>query len=95
MESLEGLPGADLVETGLADLGRGVESIPSLLVLIGAPRLRGLGLEVPETPLSRPEHRLYEVLADTHGDGAHSRYNALIRTLVSFERAMECASRKA
>jgi hypothetical protein len=27
-----------------------------------------------------------------HGDAAHSRYNALIRWLVSFERAAECVS---
>ena len=40
-----------------------------------------------------PEHRLYDLLAATHGDGAHSQYNALIRRLVSFERAAECVSR--
>jgi hypothetical protein len=33
------LPGADLIERGLADLARGVESVESLLVSIGAPRL--------------------------------------------------------
>jgi hypothetical protein len=37
------LPGSDLVETGLADLARGVESVESLLVSIGAPRLSRLG----------------------------------------------------
>ncbi len=93
METLDALPGADLVETGLADLGRGIESVASLLVQIGAPRLRQLGFEVPATQLPRPEHRLYEVLAGTHGDGAHSQYNALIRTLVSFERAFACVNR--
>jgi hypothetical protein len=30
---------------------------------------------------------LYEVLSEQYGDAAHSRYNALIRRLVSFERA--------
>ncbi len=29
------------------------------------------------------------MLTVTHGDGAHSQYNALIRLLVSFERASE------
>jgi hypothetical protein len=29
------------------------------------------------------------MLSGTHGDGAHSQYNALIRLLVSFERAAE------
>jgi len=52
------LPGADLVEAGLADLARGVESVPALLVAIGPPRLRQLGVMVPATP-DQPEHRLY------------------------------------
>jgi len=32
------------------------------------------------------------LLARENPDSAHSRYNALIRTLVSFERALECAN---
>jgi len=80
------LPGEDLVRRGIADLAAGVESTEALLVSIGAPRLRRLGLDVPE-PLLSPEHRLYELLRAEHGDGAHSRYNALVRRLVSFERA--------
>jgi hypothetical protein len=88
---LEAFPGGDLVQEGLADLRRGVESIPALLVLIGAPRLRRIGLPVPQSVLSSPEHRLYEKLAESDPDSAHSRYNALIRRLVSFENAAECA----
>jgi hypothetical protein len=80
------------VQTGLDDLARGVESIEALLVLIGAPRLRRLGLLVPDAPIPSPEHRLYERLRQDDPDGAHSRYNALVRRLVSFERAAECAS---
>jgi hypothetical protein len=52
----------------------------------GAPRLRRLGLTIPE-PFDSPEHRLYELLRSAHGDGAHSQYNALIRRLVSYERS--------
>jgi len=85
-------PGHDLVRVGLVDLARGVESVEALLVAIGAPRLRRLGLEVPESPFTSPEHRLYERLRGDDPDGAHSRYNALLRRLVSFERAAECAS---
>ena len=88
----DALPGADLVRKGLADLEGGVESIEALLVLVGAPRLRELGLEVIDT-LTRtdyPEHRLYDLLErEKDDDGVHSRYNALIRRLVSFERAAE------
>lgn len=85
------VPGADLIEGGLSDLDRGVESIPALLVSIGAPRLRRLGFVIT-SPLPDPEHTLYRLLADQDSDAAHSRYNALIRRLVSFERAMACAS---
>jgi hypothetical protein len=80
------LPGAELVEKGVHDLELGLETVEALIVSIGAPRLRRLGLAVPE-PLTEPEHRLYRILADVHGDAAHSRYNALVRRLVSFERA--------
>ncbi|HEY8131609.1 MAG TPA: hypothetical protein VII12_06925 [Thermoanaerobaculia bacterium] len=89
MNVSEALPGADLIREGLNDLARGIESVPALLVLVGAPRLRQLGFDVPDTPYF-PEDRLYEKLAAEDSDSAHSRYNALIRTLVSFERAAEC-----
>lgn len=89
MEFSDALPGAELIRAGLHDLANGVESIESLLVLIGAPRLRRLGFDVPDTP-DYPEDRLYAKLASEDEDSAHSRYNALIRRLVSFERAAEC-----
>jgi hypothetical protein len=38
--------GGDLVRQGLADLQRGVESVPAVLVLIGGPRLRRLQIDV-------------------------------------------------
>jgi hypothetical protein len=91
-EISDALPGADLIREGLRDLANGVESVPALLVLVGAPRLRRIGLDVPDTEYF-PEDRLYESLAAIHGDDAHSKYNALIRRLVSFERAAECVSR--
>lgn len=83
------LPGAELVERGLRDLARGAETIEAVLVSIGAPRLRGLGFSV-ERPVAEPERRLYDMLAAENADSAHSRYNALIRRLVSYERAAEC-----
>jgi len=90
-EATPALPGEDLVTKGTADLERGVESVESLLVSIGAPRLRRLGFAV-ERPIQSPEHRLYARLCADDVDSAHSRYNALLRRLVSFERAAECAS---
>jgi hypothetical protein len=89
--TVDGLPGAELIRKGVDDLAQGVESAEALLVSIGAPRLARLGIEVG-SPLPSPEHRLYELLRAEDADGAHSRYNALIRRLVSFERAAECAS---
>jgi len=80
------LPGEELVRKGIRDLTRGLESSEALLVSIGAPRLRRLGFTVPK-PFDRPEERLYLLLRAEHGDAAHSRYNALVRRLVSFERA--------
>lgn len=58
----------------------------ALLVSIGAPRLQSLGYELA-APFDCPEHRLYLRLAREKGNAAHSAYNALIRRLVSFERA--------
>jgi hypothetical protein len=93
MEDWTALPGGDLVREGLGDLRAGRETPAALLVAIGAPRLRQLGIDVPS--VATPEHRLYDLLARQESDSAHSRYNALIRRLVSFERALECASEPA
>jgi len=86
---LERLPGGDLVEKGLRDLERRHETVEALLVSIAAPRLRDAGLPVART-LPDAEHRLYESLAQSDPDSAHSRYNALLRRLTSFESALEC-----
>lgn len=88
---LETLPGADLIRRGVADLDAGVESTEALLVSIGAPRLRSVGIVLSST-IPDSEHKLYLRLARKKGDAAHSAYNALIRRLVSFERAAACAN---
>jgi len=84
------LPGGELIEQGLSDLADGSETVESLLVSIAAPRLRALGYDVP-VGFEDPDLRLYGMLADRYGDGAHSRYNALVRRIVSFQRAAACA----
>ncbi len=88
---LESLPGASLIKQGTEDLCDGKESVEALLVSIGGPRLRSLGIDFA-APIESPEHKLYALLASEKGDAAHSAYNALIRRLVSFERAAACAS---
>ena len=89
VEISDALPGAAMMRRGLADLAAGRTSEESLLVLIGAPRLRRLGVVVPEADLPDPEIQLYARLAAADPDVAHSRYNALVRLLVSFERALQ------
>ena len=88
---LETIPGGGFVKRGVADLDAGHESVEALLVSIGSPRLRSLGIEL-SAPIASPEHKLYALLASKKGDAAHSAYNALIRRLVSFERSAACAS---
>jgi|RhiMethySRZTD1v2_1073278.scaffolds.fasta_scaffold82558_3 hypothetical protein len=89
---MNSLPANDLITAGIKDLQYHRETIPALLVAIGAPKLRSLGLEVPEPLPLNPEHRLYDLLSTNEPDSAHSRYNALIRKLVSFERALACVT---
>ena len=83
-------PGEDLIQQGIRDLNLGLETVPALLVSIGAPRLRRLALAIPPQVFPSPEHRLYQKLAESNPDASHSQYNALIRRLVSYERAAEC-----
>jgi hypothetical protein len=85
------LPGGDLVAKGLEDLAASRETVESLLVSIGAPRLRNRGIPVV-APVPDAEHRLYERLAREDPASAHSRYNALLRRLTSFESALECVA---
>ncbi len=84
------LPGAELIDTGLADLRAGCVTIESLLVSIAAPALRDLGLAVgPGIP--NAELQLYALLSQRDGLAAHSRYNALLRRVTSFRHAARCA----
>jgi hypothetical protein len=85
------LPGEELIRRGLEDLSGGRVSPEALLVSIGAHRLRRAGLDVPPA-LPDADHRLYRLLAEEFGNEAHSRYNGLLRRLVSYEQALECAS---
>jgi hypothetical protein len=85
------LPGGELVTKGPEDLASSRETVEALLVSIAALRLRAAGVRVIG-PLSDPEHRLYERLAQEDPDSAHSRYNALLRRVTSFESALECVA---
>ena len=94
MSALENLPGGDLIRAGLRDAAVGIESVESLLVEIAASRLRESGLQVPamRPAVLDAEIRLHRLLAKTHGDDAHGRYNALLRRIVSFTRALDATA---
>ena len=85
------VPGAELVLRGIDDLQHERLTEAALLVSIGSSRLKRAGVDVPcvaSAPRS-PELALYEALCADGGGSEHSRYNALIRRLVSFEREVE------
>jgi len=89
IDQLAGLPGEELVRKGLVDLNTGELTAEACLVSIASPRLRQRGLLsggaalVPDAELV-----LYQLLGKAEGD-AYSRYNSLLRRLVSFEHALD------
>jgi hypothetical protein len=86
----DGLPGADLVTAGIADLHAGRDTPDAALVQTAAPRLREIGIRVPAAPAGRPSsHRLYELLSNDDPAGAYGRYNALLGRMASFASAAE------
>ena len=90
-----GLPGESLVRQGLADAQAGRCTAEACLVSIARPRLSRAGLlAAVQTELQpEPELCLYRLLRAQGGD-AYSRYNALVRELVSFENALDRRMRK-
>lgn len=89
---LSQLPGAEIVLPGIADLAAGRDTVNAVAVQCAAPRLRRIGLNAPSSRGRRPAaHRLYERLRDELGDGAHSRYNAILARVASFAGAAERA----
>ena len=96
------LPGAPLIAAGLGALA-GLAAghlqdftTQALLVAVGARRLRAAGLDIPVVSNwpAQPELALYGAIAAMHPQDAHSRYNAVIRRLVSFEAALEQRMRR-
>lgn len=88
------LPGANLVEAGIAALARGERTIEALLVALAAARLRELGLDIPRAAdeIAEPNLALYEAVR--HAGGDHFRYNALLGRLSSFADAAEWLQRE-
>ena len=93
----EHLPGGEILDQGLRDLGAGVRSVSALLLRIAAPRLVRCGVPIPgEITLSPlPEHELYDLLVVEHGPEAYRFYRSLLRRLVSLENALDLRSESA
>lgn len=87
-----GLPGGELVDSGLAALADGRETAESLLVSLAAPRLRREGVPLSSVH-ENPEDRLYALLSRSAGDLAHARYGAYLRQMSSFADACRTARR--
>lgn len=84
-----GLPGEELVLKGIEDLAAKRHTVESCLVRIASHRLRRAGILT--STVASPENAeldLYQLLAG-YGNEAHSKYNSLIRRLVSFEQALD------
>jgi hypothetical protein len=90
-ETIAGLPGADLIVAGLADLQNGRLTRASLLVAVAGSRLHQLGLPVPSfvPGSSACELTLYRLLCEEGDADPYSRYGALLRELASFVHALE------
>ena len=84
------LPGEEVVRQGLADLQAGRRSVPACLVQVARGRLSRAGLICPADANmdGDAERQLYRLLLEQGGD-AYSRYNSLMRELVSFENALD------
>ena len=93
-DPLTGLPGETLVRKGLADLKSGQCTTAACLAAIARNRLIAAGVIAEEGThiFSEPELQLYQLLRREGGD-AYSRYNSLMRELVSFEMALDRRNR--
>lgn len=91
MTSYAHLPGGDLIEQGIADGAAGRITPASCLVAIGRTRLGRAGINFSNDCIrliAEPERQLYQLLCQESND-PYSRYNSLIRRLISFEQTLE------
>lgn len=88
---LANLPGAEIVLPGIEDLKAGRETVNALAVSAAGRRLGVRDLVDNTDEVEPAAHRLYRLLNDELGDAAHSRYNAILRRVVSFARAADHA----
>lgn len=81
------LPGWEIIDPGLRDLVNGdFTSVPALAVAELCPRLRFLGVPVPNvtSQIPNPRAQLYRTMEAEHGDMAYVRFCALLERMDSF-----------
>ena len=89
-ELFEGLPGAERIVEGLKDYHDGRHSIPACFVRMARPRLIRAGMmSASPTHDDGAELQLYQLLSTSGDSHSYSRYNALVRELISFEHALD------
>ena len=86
-------PGGRLMQQGLADFIAGRQTVAACLVAIARTRLHRAGFlpDGAREAQPEPERELYRLLRNEGGD-AYSRYNSLLRELVSFEQSLDRSS---
>lgn len=89
--NLSSLPGGDIVRRGLSDLASRSITVDGLAVLSASTRIASGGVGVPAVDVGGvPSHMLYAKLQeDLPPDDAYSRYNAIMRRMVSFCNALD------
>jgi len=89
------LPGSERIQEGLRDYHDNRHTLSSCLVRMARRRLARAGLmEASSRHDINAELDLYHLLSH-EGNQAHSRYNALVRELISFEHALDHRLREA
>ncbi len=90
-ELVDGLPGADLVVRGLADLAEGKPTAEAALVEVARTRIQELGLPIAGSTIGDEDAELvlYARLGERHPDGdPYGLYCAWLDQLVSFLSAL-------
>lgn len=89
-DMIENLPGAKLILQGLTDVAKRSTTLTACLIEIAHTRFIRASL-LPEDRarfITEPELCLYRLLC-SQCDDAYSKYNSLIRELISFENALD------
>ena len=86
---MQNLPGYELIEKGLLDISLNRESYFTALLYSAESKLAKLGINLGGLRPPDAVSQMYGFLQSEFGDGAHSKFNALNRRLISFCKSLE------